>query len=139
MGNEDVVWFDAAGGMLEGKSKQTDWDCFIHRIRGSGGSMKLSNVHEFFNAMCCGCNAAVKQEDVDPDSLYKTWLCGRCCAELEQLPPRHKIVFDKLKREMDSVVGKVRFLEGKIAILEGVIIANGLNPQAANDSYAMQK
>ena len=101
--------------------------------------MKMSNVHEFFNGLCCGCNAAVKQEDVDPNSMYKTWLCGRCRAELEELPPRHKIVFDRLKREMESVVGKVKHLDGKIAVLEGFIIAHGLNPQAADDSYANKR
>jgi len=98
--------------------------------------MKLTNVHEYFNGLCCGCNAAVKQEDVDPDSLYRTWLCSRCRAELEQLPPRHKRTVEKLKREMESVLGKVRFLDGKIAVLEGFIVAHGLNPQAADDSYA---
>jgi len=98
--------------------------------------MKLTNVHEYFNGLCCGCNAAVKQEDVDPDSLYRMWLCSRCRAELEQLPPRHKRTVEKLKREMESVAGKVRFLDGKIAVLEGFIVAHGLNPQAADDSYA---
>jgi hypothetical protein len=98
--------------------------------------MKLRNGYAFFNGLCCGCNAAMKQEDVDPDSLYEQWLCGRCRAELEELPPRHKIVFGKLKCEMEKVYGTVKFLEGKVAVLEGFIIAHGLNPQEADDSYA---
>ncbi len=98
--------------------------------------MKLSNKHEYFNGLCCGCNAAVKQEDVDPDSLYLQWLCGRCRAELEELPLRHKEVFKRLKEEMDKVAGKVGYLKGVIAVLEGFIIAHGLDPQAADDSYA---
>jgi hypothetical protein len=98
--------------------------------------MKLSNVHEYFNGLCCGCNAAVKQEDVDPDKLYLQWLCPRCRAELEQLPLRHKTVFDKLKRKIEDVEGKVKHLEHSKAVLEGFIIAHGLDPQAADDSYA---
>jgi len=93
--------------------------------------MKLSNEHEFFNGLCYGCNAAAKQEDVDPDKLYLQWLCGRCRAELEALPLRHKVVIDRLKTEMEEVYGRVKFLDGKIAVLEGFIIAHGLNPQDA--------
>lgn len=99
--------------------------------------MKLDNNHEFFNGLCDGCNAAVKQEDVDPDKLYLQWLCPRCRAELEQLPLRHKTVFDKLKRKIEDVEGNVKYLNGKIAILEGFIVAHGLDPQAADDSYAL--
>ena len=97
--------------------------------------MKMSNAREIFDGLCRGCNAAVKQEDIDPDSLYKTWLCGRCRAELEQLPPRHKITFDKIKREIEKVTGTVKFLEEKCAVLEGFILAHGLNPQEADEEY----
>lgn len=100
------------------------------------GVMKLRNDHEFFNGLCCGCNAAVKQKDVNPDDLYNQWLCGRCQAELERLPPRYQIVFDKLKREIKKVVGEVGFLNDKTAVLEGFIRAHGLNPMEASDSYA---
>lgn len=67
--------------------------------------MKLSNAHAYFNGLCCGCNAAINQEDIDPDSLYKKWLCHRCREELEQLPPRYKAVFDRLKQELLCVAG----------------------------------
>ena len=93
--------------------------------------MKLRNDHELFNGLCCGCNAAVKGEDVNPDCLYRKLLCGRCLAELEELPLRHKVVFDRLKREMEKVIGRVEFLNTKVALLEGFIISHGLNPDAA--------
>jgi hypothetical protein len=98
--------------------------------------MKMRNDYEFFQGLCCGCRAAIKQEDVDPDKLYDQWLCFRCRAELEELPPRHKITFDNLKREMEKVYGKAKHLEGTVAVLEGFIIAHGLNPNEADDSYA---
>jgi len=110
----------------------------VYRLgNGEGGrsKVKLSDKHVYFNGLCCGCQAAVKQEDVDPDSLYLQRLCPRCQAELEELPLRHKEVFKRLKEEMDKVAGKVSYLEGVIAVLEGFIIAHGLDPQAADDSY----
>lgn len=70
--------------------------------------MKLNRNHDYFNALCCGCNAAIKQEDVDPDKLYMRWLCGRCRAELEKLPLRHQIVFNKLNEEIKKVIGEGR-------------------------------
>jgi hypothetical protein len=93
--------------------------------------MKLSNKHQYYNGLCHGCLAAVEQKDIDPDSLYRTWLCDRCRVELEQLPPRHKVVFDRLKLETDRVAGTVKFLDRKIEILERFMIAHGLNPQEA--------
>lgn len=98
--------------------------------------MKMSNEHEVFNGLCCGCDAAVKQEEVDPDKLYTQWLCGRCRKELEQLPPRHATTFIKLQREMTAIESKVRYLERNAVILKGFISAHGLNPDAAEDSYA---
>ena len=97
--------------------------------------MKLNNNHVFFNGLCSGCDAAVKQEEVDPDKIYSQLLCGRCCAELEQLPPRYRVVFNRLKSEMEKVAGNEKFLNGKISVLEGFIIAHGLNPQCAEDKY----
>lgn len=93
--------------------------------------MKLDNNHAYFNVLCCGCNAAIKQEDVDPDRLYTQLLCGRCCAELEKLLPRHQVVFDKLKLEMKKTAETVEFLEDKITVLEDFMIKHGLNPMEA--------
>ena len=101
--------------------------------------MKLSNNHKFFNGLCCGCSAAVKQEAINPDKLYLQMLCGRCRAELQQLPLRYQDVFNKLNREMEKVIPKVKYLEGALAVLEGFIVAHGLNPQEADDSYAVRK
>lgn len=93
--------------------------------------MKLRNSHLFYNGLCSGCNAAVKQKDVDPDKIYQGWLCGRCQAELEELPPRYQVVFDRLKREMNKVGGQVEFLNNRIKMLEEYMVANDLNPQEA--------
>ena len=98
--------------------------------------MKLSSDHDYFNGLCCGCNAAIKQEDVDPNKLYMSWLCGRCRAELEHLPLRHQVVFDKLNEKIKKVIGEIEFLKRGMRVLEGFIRSNGLNPQNADDSYA---
>jgi len=98
--------------------------------------MKLSDNYEWFNGMCRGCQAAIAQKDIDPDEYYAGWLCGRCRRELEDLPRRHKIVFDRLKRDLDAAVGRAEHRTKTIAVLEGFIVAHGLNPQEADDSYA---
>ena len=98
--------------------------------------MKLSSDHEFFNGLCRGCQAAVSQEDIDPDECYAGWLCGRCRRELEQLPRRHKIVFDRLARDLKAATGRADFRDKTVAVLEGFIRAHGLNPNEADDSYA---
>ena len=36
---------------------------------------------------------------------------------------------------MEKVAGNEKFLNGKISVLEGFIIAHGLNPQCAEDKY----
>jgi len=99
--------------------------------------MKMSNKHELYNAMCTGCSTALKQEDIDPDWLYRQWLCGRCRTELEQLPPRHKIVFDRLKDEIKDMVGEVKFLRKKCAVLEKFLIKNGTTPQEVYDDDSL--
>ena len=100
--------------------------------------MKMNNEHTFFNGLCCGCNAAIKQEDIDPDKLYLRWLCDRCRAELEKLPPRYQTTFDKLKREIEKVAGKVKFLERHVAVLEEFVIAKGLSLEDANEGHRHQ-
>jgi hypothetical protein len=101
--------------------------------------MKMSNEHEIYNGMCAGCMVAIKQEDIDPDWLYRQFLCGRCRAELEQLPPRHKIVFDRLKDEIKDMAGEVKFLKEKCAVLEMFLIKNGTIPQDIYDKDSIKK
>jgi len=98
--------------------------------------MKMDNSHEFYNGLCCGCNAAVKQVDIDPDYTYTQCLCGRCLAELETLPPRHQVVFTRLQRKMKAVLSEAKHRAETIKVLEGYIMAHGLNPGDADDSYA---
>ena len=98
--------------------------------------MRLSNDHEFYNGMCRGCHAAISQEDIDPDEYYAGFLCGRCVLELEQLPRRHKIVFDRLHRLLKTATDAASRRTKTINVLEGFIVAHGLNPNEADDSYS---
>ena len=94
---------------------------------------------EVYDGLCCGCASAVKQENINLNELYLQLLCGHCRAELERLPLRHKITFDKLKRAIGTIAGEIKFLERKVLVLERFILAHGLNPQTVDDSYINNK
>ena len=97
--------------------------------------MKMSNEHEYYSGGCQGCTAAIEQTEVDPDKLYLGWLCGRCLEELERLPLRHKIVFDRLSKKMRLIAGQRNTYKTQVDLFKNYMTAHGLNPNEAHDGY----
>lgn len=97
--------------------------------------MKLNNKQDYYNACCQGCQSIIKDEDVDPDLLYNGWLCNTCRAELEDLPPRYKIVFERLSSKIRETAGREKMFSAQVKAMERYMREHGLNPMEVSDDY----